>query len=131
MENEKTKYQELIDYIQDKPLDFLKKQRPDFYIPQINTIIECQGKQHFECGDYYFGTTNVKEKFHKTIKYDIKKNVICKNYNIDIIYYTTSNNVCNDYLTNKKFGGIYTKENVFFKKEEVLDFLLQKFKNRE
>ena len=55
----------------------------------------------------------------------------CQNYNIDIIYYTTSNNVCNDYLTNKKFGGIYTKENVFFKKEEVLDFLLQKFKNRE
>ena len=120
-----------IDYIQDKPLDFLKKQRPDFYIPQINTIIECQGKQHFECGDYYFGTTNIKEKFHKTIKYDIKKNVICKNNNIYIIYYTTSNNVCNDYLTNKKFGGIYTKENVFFKKEEVLDFLLQKFKNRE
>ena len=49
--------------------------------------------------------------------------------NIDIIYFTTKNNICDDYLTNKKFGGIYTEENVFFKKDDLLKYLLKKFYN--
>ena len=117
-----------INFVQDKPFYILKKQRPDFYISEINTVIECQGKQHFKCHNYYFGDTNIKERFEKTLDYDIKKNRICKNNNIDIIYYTSKNNICDDYLVNKKFGGIYTEKNVFFKKEDLLKYLLKKYK---
>ena len=118
-----------ISFIQDKQFYIFKKQRPDFYITEINTVIECQGRQHFVCNNYYFGSTKVEERFKKTLDYDIRKNQICKKNNIDIIYFTTKNNICDDYLTNKKFGGIYTEENVFFKKDDLLKYLLKKFYN--
>lgn len=117
-----------INFIQDKPFYILKKQRPDFYISEINTIIECQGIQHFKYNHYYFGKTDNKKKFEKILEYDIKKNQICKDNNIDIIYFTLKNNICDDYLVNKKFGGIYTEKNVFFKKEDLLKYLLKKYK---
>ena len=71
--------------------------RYDFYLPQYNTCIECQGIQHFESVDYFGG----EETFHiRQIKDKIKFDY-CQNNNINIIYiiYTNTQNEIYDILS--------------------------------
>ena len=78
-----------IKYIQEQKFDWLyyKQQlRLDFYLPDYNIAIECQGKQHFFENCTF--SNNPKEdlsliKLRDEIKY--KK---CKEHNIQIIYFT-------------------------------------------
>ena len=56
--------------------------RFDFYLPDYNTIIEYDGKQHFVQGN---GVYDNEEKFTKTQKHDNIKNQYCKEHNITII----------------------------------------------
>jgi hypothetical protein len=62
--------------------------RFDFYIPDLNLIIECQGLQHFTSIDY-FGRT---EAYKNQLENDLIKYNYCKSNNIRVIYYTTKNN---------------------------------------
>ena len=56
----------------------------DFYLPKYNIGIECQGKQHFECIEYFGGEEGFKKlKERDKLKYDL-----CKEHNIEILYYT-------------------------------------------
>ena len=69
-----------------KTFDWLKhknKLRLDFYLPDYNIAIECQGQQHFK--DVYFdGKTSLLEE---NIKRDqIKKN-LCEEHGLKIYYY--------------------------------------------
>jgi very-short-patch-repair endonuclease len=58
-----------------------KRQLPfDFYLPNFNTCIEFDGKQHFEVFEK-FG----KESFERTQKHDKIKNKYCKENNIKLI----------------------------------------------
>lgn len=62
----------------------------DFYLPEINTIIECQGKQHYEPVEIFGG----KKRFEQQIKCDRIKENWCKDNNIKLIkipYYEYKN----------------------------------------
>jgi rubrerythrin len=63
---------------------WLGKQSLDFYLPEYNIAIECQGVQHF--GPYaFFGGD---KGFYKQIERDYKKLKKCIEHNIKVLYYT-------------------------------------------
>ena len=59
----------------------------DFYLPQYNVAIECQGIQHFEPIDYFGG----KEAFNECLRRDKKKLEICKKHKTDLLYFDSKN----------------------------------------
>lgn len=61
----------------------------DFYLPKFNTVIEYDGKQHFEPICFFGG----EDKFKITVKHDDIKNNYCANNNIRIIRILYSQNV--------------------------------------
>ena len=83
----------------------------DFYLPEYNTVIECQGIQHFE-EIHFFNDGHRLEK--DKAKYDG-----CVNNGIKILYYTNIKNY------KKYFNNIYNKNNLFVDKNK----LLEKIKN--
>lgn len=62
-------------------LVYIKKQRVDYYLPEFNVIIECQGLQHFEEIDY-FGS--LEERLNR----DDNKEKLCSDHGIKIYYYS-------------------------------------------
>ena len=74
--------------------DWLGKQSLDFYLPDHNIAIECQGKQHFE-GSRAFGHKELEATWHLRDK--IKKR-LCDENGVDLIYYTNVINAPNEYL---------------------------------
>lgn len=88
---ENTVYKSLIDnkinFISQHTFKWLKNDRPlklDFFLPEYNIAIECQGIQHFQPVDYFGGEKcfNI-SKFRDNLKYKL-----CKEHQIDIIYFT-------------------------------------------
>lgn len=71
----------------------------DFYLPQANLIIECQGKQHFGEGGW-----SKDYNFTQQYETDKKKNDFCKEKGVNIIYFTHFKN------TKDYFGDIYKDE---------------------
>lgn len=80
-----------IEYIYQWHLPWNKRYSLDFYLPQYDIGIECQGIQHFEDG--HFKNENLSE----INKRDEYKYVSCKENGIDILYYSNiheSNCIC-------------------------------------
>jgi len=75
-----------ISYIYQYKNKKLKKQSLDFYLPEYNIGIECQGKQHFG-----FGGWDDKEYLKEIAILDKKKFNICKELNIKMIYVIPNN----------------------------------------
>ena len=63
--------------------EILGRQSLDFYLPEYNIAIECQGLQHFKNERRY-------KELDVVIERDEKKKKICKNNNIHLIYYVPS-----------------------------------------
>lgn len=63
--------------------EWLGLQSFDFYLPDYNIAIECQGRQHFETVEAFGGQKN----FEKTIRRDLIKKQLCKEHNVKLIYY--------------------------------------------
>lgn len=64
------------------------KQSLDFYLPDYNIAIECQGEQHFN--DTYFKVKNIedtKKQLNYVQELDKKKKQLCKENNIKLIYF--------------------------------------------
>jgi lysyl-tRNA synthetase class I len=61
--------------------NWLGKQSIDFFLPEYNIVIECQGKQHFGYGGWYDNFD-----FNKLYELDTKKYNLIKEHNIKIIY---------------------------------------------
>lgn len=86
-------------------------QKIDFFLPDYNVAIECQGIQHFSSNIYISN-----EEVCKNIKRDIMKNKKCAKNGIQLLYYTTienfqfKNNVC-----------IYNSLNIFYNIEELFE----------
>lgn len=57
------------------------KLRFDFFIPSINTLIECQGKQHYEYTGGFFNETDFKELQIR----DSQKEIYCEAHNIRLL----------------------------------------------
>ncbi len=71
-----------INYIHQYKTSWLSKQSLDFFLPEYNTAIECQGKQHFGNGGW--GTSY---DFEKIKELDVIKFEKCKKNNIKLIYF--------------------------------------------
>lgn len=73
-------------------LKFKHKQRLDFYLPDYNIAIECQGEQHYK--PVYFGKHKIDEhkkslideQFELNKQRDENKKRLCSEHNIPIIY---------------------------------------------
>ena len=101
----------------------LKRQSVDFYLPEYNIAIECQGGQHFY-GGFNRGNPEKEEEIHKNVlKRDIRKYKICEENGIKILYYTNIKDLPNDIMSNKKYEGMYNNEN-FYTKIENLSFVI-------
>ena len=104
---------EMEEFLLSKNLNYIYQFRPkflhfnksylsvDFYLPDYNIAIECQGKQHF------VGKTFYSQNIEDIIRRDkLKKETLEKN-NITVLYYT------NEKIKNY-FGEIFnSKENLF------------------
>ena len=78
-----------IRFVYDKTQKWLPKQRLDFYLPDYNTAIECQGIQHFEPVDFTSsGYDEAVKIFLKTKKSDLLKKKRCIENNVKILYYS-------------------------------------------
>ena len=93
-----------IKYIYQKKFDDLiglkgKNLSYDFYIPNLNLLIECQGQQHYRPVDVYGG----EEQFKVQLEHDRRKKEFAKNNNyklLEIPYWEYDNieNILNDKL---------------------------------
>lgn len=87
-----------IEFVRQKTFEWLinkRKLKLDFYIPEKNIAIECQGIQHFE---NKFGITNV-----DVIEHDKIKNELCKTYGVKLLYYANYDyNFPYDVITDKE-----------------------------
>ena len=79
----------------------------DFYLPEYNIGIECQGRQHFEPVIDFGG----EESFKATIERDKKKLILCKEYGVKLLYYDSECNH-NEFLGEE----VYNNENNLIKK---------------
>ena len=73
-----------IEYCKKNTLPFLNKLSLDFYLPEYNVGIECQGEGHFKPIKHFGGN----EKFEYRIKNDNIKKEICDKNNIHLLYYS-------------------------------------------
>ena len=88
-----------IDYVLHERKIFKNKLELDFYLPEYNIGIECQGLQHFKPIEYFGGYEN----FIKRKNNDNLKRMLCKKNNIHLIYYSNNKNFVFPYkiFTNK------------------------------
>ena len=100
-----------ISYTFQKRFSWLNAQSLDFYLPEYNIAIECQGIQHFT------GWNKEKKNLDKTFSLDKKKKLLCEKNSVKVFYYTHSDLCYN-------FTDIYNKENTFFTQEELLKKIL-------
>lgn len=56
----------------------------DFFLPKYNSIIECQGEQHFKPIEFFGG----KEKFDLHLDRDKRKLELCNKHDITILYFS-------------------------------------------
>jgi len=67
-----------------KNFPWLKRLSLDFYLPEYNIAIECQGIEHFKEIKFFGGT----KKYIETVKRDNRKLNLCENNNIKLLYYS-------------------------------------------
>jgi len=99
---------EKIEYIPQYKTIWLNKQSLDFYLPKYNIAIECQGIQHFKPVDFANkGDKWAIKEFKKSVERDKKKNILCNNNGIKILFYS-----------NEKYPGMITNLDVL--KENII-----------
>ena len=82
-----------INFIEQQMFDWLKYKNPlklDFYLPDYNIAIECQGQQHFKPIKYFGGESEL----NTIIERDRIKKDLCELHNIKILYYSDKKNTC-------------------------------------
>ena len=82
--------------------DWLKSQRLDVYIEELNLGFEYQGEQHQRPIEFFGG----EKAFKKTVERDTKKKRLCEENNCKLIYIYPDET---DEELNKKIQDIYTE----------------------
>ena len=84
-----------INFEEQKTFDWLKyykKLRLDFFLPDYNMAIECQGIQHFLPVDFCSkGAEHAARNHDFVVKRDAVKKELCHKYGIKLIYYSDAN----------------------------------------
>ena len=70
-------------YDYQKRFKWLGKQSLDFYLPDYNIGIECQGRQHFEPVEHFGGD----KEFKKILKRDNRKKALCEKHGVKLLYF--------------------------------------------
>ena len=94
-----------VNYVRQMRFEWLGRQSLDFYLPDINTAIECQGEQHFRSERVFWGNGAI--TLESIIERDTAKNRLCHEHGIRLLYYVREQ----DY---RKVSDIYTEENVIY-----------------
>ena len=103
-------------YERQKTFDWLKYKRLmtlDFYLPDFNIAIECQGIQHFEPTKHF-------EENNVLLDRDRVKYFLCKDNNINILYIVT------DIRYNPSLSediDIYNEDNLFTSTDEIFELI--------
>ena len=71
-----------IEFEQQKKFIWLGRQTLDFYLPQYNIGIECQGGQHFQAVEHFGG----EKEFQKLLRRDKIKKQKCDTNNLKLFY---------------------------------------------
>lgn len=97
--------------------DWLNLQRLDFYLPDYNVVIECQGEQHYNDKSFfpYKGSDDLK----KQILLDFTKKNNCEKNGLKMIYFVENKKK----VLKEKIDEIYSKENTFDKLENLWESL--------
>ena len=70
------------------------QQSLDFYLPDYNIAIECQGCQHFRPIKAFGGD----ETFKVTVERDKNKKLLCEKHNVNVIYFSTEHTIPESFL---------------------------------
>ena len=104
-----------LNFEQEKTFEWLKNEHHhlflDFYLPEHNIAIECQGEQHFKPIKYYGGVN----KFHTLFKNDLLKKSLCDKHNIKIIHKTNTKNCSQKIYKKWNFYKLYFNNNEILK----------------
>ena len=68
-----------------RDLEWLKPLTYDFFLPEHNIAIECQGEQHFRIIEHFGG----KNDYDKRIERDKKKKILSEKNGIKLLYYSS------------------------------------------
>lgn len=104
-----------IRYDYQKRFNWLGQKSLDFYLPEHNIAIECQGEQHFLPRKIFKG----EEGLNYNIQRDIAKNLACKENNINLLYIIPKKYIKKSFQ--KKFLNIYKEENVLIYEDILKD----------
>ena len=77
-----------ITYDYQKHFKWLGRQSLDFYLPDYNVGVECQGIQHFEPVDYFGGDKG----FKKVLERDKRKKSLCEKHGVKLLYFGNTSN---------------------------------------
>ena len=91
-------------------------QKYDFFLPEFNIAIECQGKQHFYPVEIFGGEIALNENKNR----DYKKIIKSKLNGIYVLYFIDSHIKLKEILNNDEYNSIYTIENSFKNKKKLL-----------
>ena len=83
-----------IQYVHQCKFDWLKDINHltvDFYLPEYNVVIECQGLQHFRPCDFGSKKRDKNKLYESILKHDKIKFEECKKHNIDVLYFSNLN----------------------------------------
>lgn len=106
--------QENIQFEEQRRVPTDEKLKLDFYLPQYNIAIECQGEQHFKPIEHFGGN----DEFEKIKDRDKRKFDACEAKNIKLIYFLPKN--------------LNVMDNLFYQNKQITwktDDLIQKIKN--
>ena len=96
-----------------KHFEWLGKQSLDFYLPQFNCAIECQGEQHFKPIKHFGNEANFLQQQDR----DERKYNLCQEHNIVIFYFSEKKLV-------KRFP-FFLGQKLFGSEEELLETIYE------
>lgn len=112
-----------IRYETQKTFDWLKYKSNlflDFYLPDFNIAIECQGIQHF----IPISTFGGKDTIEPTQNRDISKHNKCKENNVELLYFLGNLKLSSFTNLREDVANLY-KENVFHDINELINYILK------
>lgn len=111
-----------IRYEPQKKFNWLGRMSLDFYLPEYNIGIECQGLQHFEPTEYFGGN----EEFRKRLSMDEEKFQKCKEQAIPIVYVADDERFPKNY-TDEVFNGKYRN---LLRLSEIKNYLINEISSK-
>lgn len=110
-----------IDFVEQKKFSWLGKQSLDFYLPNLDIAIECQGEQHFHQVYFNGKTDNIEERnlYTNIRKRDEIKFTLCKENGISLLY-VINNKISVEEIKN---NGIYFN-NYYYNIDELIQNII-------